>query len=354
MEKLGSLLEAAADGDCGSGAVRAVREAAALAICEAAAAEANESDRVADILSGNRVHLHVSGELTALYDAGFDALNDPSLDEAVLADVLVELRRAAHSSGPPACALLSVPGIGDLTSALCRRCVVSHSLPFARFQNELCLLCVHHAIDDDLVLANDMLDAARVFARTADMPTREQLGSLLLVHMVATVQLLRPSHAEVERLVEMARSCTSMIGVDAWVQVYDHMCLELGTRNPRAIDEQEVHAVVMLLHGVAAASLKLRQGVFKRSMELLALSSRPNVREISLRLMVRVVGSHRALVPLAPPLASPNIWLTTADSGGCAREQSENNRKERIKQRCIRIPTGSVFHAPAGSRDRNR
>ncbi len=297
MEKLASLMEAAAGGDCGSGALRAVREAAALAICEAAAAETSESGSVADILPGNRVHLHLPGEPTALYDTGFDALNDPTLDQAVLGDVLAELRRAARSSGSLACALFSAPGISDLTAAVCRRCVASHSLPFPRFQSELCLLCVHHAITDHRSLAYDMLDAARVFARSAAaMPaTREQLGSLLLAHAVATVQLLRSSQVEIERLVELEGSFR-MIAVDAWVQLYDHMCLDLGTRNPRAIDEQEVQAVVMLLHGVAATSLKLRQGVFKRSMELLALSSRPNVREISLRLMVRVVGTQRPLV----------------------------------------------------------
>ncbi len=293
-------MAAAAGGDCGSGAVRAVREAAAAAVVEAVE-ETSQGDSATHISSGTRMHLHLSGELTEAYDQGFDALNDASLEEAVLADVLAELRRAGGSSnaGPSACGLLSVPLVSALVSVLCRRCVATHSLPraFPRFQSELCLLCIHHAISDDVSLARDVLDAAQVFARSAPdtLAAREQLGTSLLAHAVASSQLLWLNQVEIERLVEMAGS-SSLIAVDDWVQLYDHMCLELGTNSPRAIDEQEVQAVVMLLRGVAAASLKLRQGVFKRSMELLALSSRPNVREISLRLMVRVVGTQRALV----------------------------------------------------------
>ena len=288
-ERLGALLAAAAAGDCGSSAARAVREAAGAAISEAAVeVESSQTDSVS-------VH-YARGVYAEHFAEGLAALNDPSLDEAVLADLLAELSSAGS---PPACVLLSTPVVSALAEVMCRRSVAIHALPraFPRFQSELCLLCVHHAINEDCALACDMLDAAQVFARaTADtLAARKQLGASLIAHAVASTQLLRLSQVEMGRLAELVSSC-SMITTESWVQLYDHMCLELGTNSPRAIDEPEVQAVVKLLRGVAAASLKLRQDIFKRSTELLALSSRPNVRETCLRLMVRVVGTQRALV----------------------------------------------------------
>ena len=288
-ERLSALLAAAGAGDCGSSAARAVREAARVAIIEAAVEMEPGQTDIVSVCCG--------GEPSAeQYAEGFAALNDPSLDEAVLTDLLAELSSA---ESPPAWVLLSVPVVTALAKVMCRRSVAIHALPraFPRFQSELCLLCVQHALNEDSALACDMLDAAQVFVRaTADTSAaRKQLGASLLEHAVASAQLLRLSNVEVGRLVDLLSSC-SMIATETWVQLYDHMCLELGTNSPRAIDEPEVQAVVKLLQGVAAASLKLRQGIFTRSTEILALSSRPNVRETCLRLMVRVVGTQRALV----------------------------------------------------------
>lgn len=299
-ETLAALLGAAAGGNCGSRAAHAVREATQAAITEAV-----EDDQIDGSSLSTLMEQHQTAELMQAYSDGFAAFNDPSLDEAVLTALLAETQRVGPSNrGLPDCALLGVPLVSALISVLCRRSMAIHALPhlFPRFQNELCLVSVHFAISGDTALAGDVLDAAQVFAHDAadTVKVHKELGSQCLTHAVNVCQLLRLGQGDttrMERLIELVGSRASNITVHHWVQLYDHMCIELGTNCPRAVDGTvEIESVVTLLRRAAAVSLKLRQGIYNRSMEILALSSRPAVRELCLRLMVRVVGSQRALI----------------------------------------------------------
>ena len=306
-DELRRLLGAAADGDHGTAAAQAVHRAAVAAIAEAAAGDEGAAGTAAAAASASTyLQQQYAAELAVAYGEGFDALADPALDEAVLVALLGGLQRIQRGVAPaglPACGLLSAPPVSALCSALCRRAEAAYSLPrvFPRYQSELCAVCVHLAVSDQAALARDVLDAAQVFVHSAQDPaaTKAQLGEALLAHTVAAAQQLRLGQgdpARLERLVELVGSSASHVTTDALVQLFERVCLTLGASSLRAADDAEAQALRILLRGLAANCLKLRQDIYSRTKELLALASRPAVRELCLRLMVEVVGTQRATI----------------------------------------------------------